>query len=509
MKLKHYFFAFLLTGSHYAAGTDYNILDYGAVPGQWSTRAIQKTIDTCHAKGGGRVTVPAGTFITGSLFLKSHVELHLSPGSVLESSLNLTDFRVDNRTYGMIYCEDATEVAITGSGTIHARGIDFYERDKNHLFPEFDRSRIRQRENYMPEGRFFTDGPLKRKPRPGMSIVFFHCTGVRLSGITVKDTPIWAIRFGYCDNVLVDGLTIRNNPLIPNSDGIHCTTSSNIRIENCDIVAGDDAIIMTGFDRIENVPDYSMAEQESHRYGNKSPYAENIAVSNCRLKSSSAGIRIGYGQHPIRRGVFSNIIIQDSHRGIGIFAHDKSNIEDLIFTNIIIETRLYNGQWWGHGEPIHLSCISRFEGVRAGQIKNVQFNQINATGEQGILVYGLEESRLENIRFNQVQLRMRKGKETMDYGGNFDLRPATPISMQLFEHEIPGLYAQYVNQLLIRDFEVQWADDLPSFFTHGIQCENITGLSIENFNGTANPNAAGSQKIFLKNTSHPVGTERH
>ena len=502
MKMKLYIVAVFSFVSIYATGTDFNILDFGAVHNQLSTAAIQKASDTCHSRGGGRVIIPAGTFITGSLFLRSNVDLHLSPGAVLESSLNLADFRIKNRTYGMIYCEDATRVAITGSGTIHARGIDFYERDKNHLYPEFDRNRIRQKENYMPEGRFFTDGPLKRKPRPGMSIVFFHCTGVRLSGITVEDTPIWAIRFGYCDDVLVDGISIRNNPLIPNSDGIHCTTSSNIRITNCDIVAGDDAIIMTGFDRIEDVPDYSMAEQESHHYGNKSPYAENISVTNCRLKSSSAGIRIGYGQHPIRRGVFSNIIIQDAHRGIGIFAHDKSNIEDLVFSNIIIETRLYNGQWWGHGEPIHLSCISRFQGVKAGQIKNVQFNHINATGEQGILVYGLEESRMENIQFNQVQLRMRKGKETMDYGGNFDLRPATPISMQLFEHDIPGLYAQYVNNLSIRNFELHWADDLPSFFTHGIQCEEVNNLVIDDFNGTPNPNAPGSQKIFLKNTNY-------
>ena len=152
----------------------------------------------------------------------------------------------------------------------------------------------------------------------------------------------------------------------------------------------------------------------------------------------------------------------------------------------------------GHGEPIHLSCISRFPGRVAGQIKNVQFNNINAIGEQGILLYGLKESPMENIRFNNVQLRMRKGKETMAYGGNFDLRPVPDPAMRMFEHDIPGLYAQYVNNLGIRDFDLSWGPDLPAFYTHGVECKDVTGLQIEGFTGTGNPNSAGSQKIKVE-----------
>jgi parallel beta-helix repeat protein len=337
-----------------------------------------------------------------------------------------------------------------------------------------------------------------------MTIVFFHCTKVSLSGITIKDTPSWATRFGYCDDVRIEGITIQNNILIPNSDGIHLTTSRNIRISDCNIVAGDDAIVMTGFPKDEETPGFTSAEQDNHTYGNKTIYAENLTVTNCILKSSSSGIRIGYGQHPIRRCVFSNIIIQDSHRGIGIFAHDASNIEDLIFTDIIIETKLLNGQWWGHGEPVHLSCISRFPGHVAGQIKNVQFNNINATAEQGILLYGLEDSPMENISFNNFRLLLRKGKETITYGGNFDLRPATPKSMQIFEHDIPGIYAQYISNLEIRNFSLSWNSDLPAFFTHGIQCFQVKDLMVEGFSGGANPNSPGAMKIKLENSFYRI-----
>lgn len=482
------------------SGSDYLITSYGSKPGEISTKNIQKAIDACASAGGGRVIVPAGTFITGTVFLKSNVNLHLKQGAVLKGSTDLSDYSREGRSPGIIYCENAINVSITGKGTIDGSGDNFYDFTKNHIYDEFDKDRTRQKENYMPEGEYFTDGPVKRTRAPGMTVVFFHCTNVTLSGITIQNTPIWATRFGWCDGVLIDGITIKNNPLVPNSDGIHCTISRNIRISDCNISGGDDAIVLTGFPKDEETPGLNKKEQKQHTYGNKTIYGENMTVTNCVLKSSSAGIRIGYGQHPIRRCVFSNIIIHDSNRGIGIFAHDASNIEDLKFSNVIIETRLHNGQWWGNGEPIHLSAISRFEGHPAGQIKNVQFNNITATGEHGILVYGLEESPMENIRFSNVNLHVRKGKETLAYGGNIDLRPATPRSMQIFEHDIPGLYAQHVNGLTIRDFELNWDTDLPSFFTHGIECINVSNLNVSGFKGTGNPTAPESQKIKLTDT---------
>ena len=478
---------------------DCRITDFGAREGELSTQAIQKAVDECFSSGGGTVIIPSGTFITGPVILKSNINIYLESGAVLKGSENIDDYRINNTRLGIFYCEDAYNVSITGNGTIDASGSAFYDFTKNHVYDEFDRSVIRQKENYMREGIFFTDGPVKRISMPGMTIVFFNCTKVSLTGITIKDTPIWATRFAYCDDVLIDGITIQNNVLIPNSDGIHCTASRNIRISDCNIVAGDDAIVMTGFDKNEEKPGYDMAEQNSHTYGNKSVWAENMSVTNCQLKSSSSGIRIGYGQHPIRRCVFSNITIYDSHRGIGIFAHDSANIEELTFNNIIIETRLFNGQWWGHGEPIHLSCISRFAGHQAGQIKNVSFTNITATGEQGILIFGLKESRIQDIRFSNINLKIRNGKETLGYGGNIDLRPAAVKKMQIFEHDIPGLYAQFVNNLSLSDFELKWDPELPDFFSNAIEVSEFENLRIDRFQDEASLNSKDRTVIKLSN----------
>ena len=491
--------AILLLQTLVILSKDYNITDYGAKPGNMSTSSIQKAVDDCFAAGGGRVIVPAGVFITGPVILKSNVSVYLESGAIIKGSENIDDYRINNTRRGIFFCEDACNVSITGHGTIDASGSHFYDFSQNHGSPDFERSLTRQKDNYMKDGTFFTDGPVKRISMPGMTIVFFHCTKVTLSGITVKDTPIWAIRFGYCEDVLVDGITIRNNILIPNSDGIHCTASRNIRISDCDIVAGDDAIIMTGFDKEENIPAYSMKEQSEKTFGNKSVYAENMSVTNCQLRSSSAGIRIGYGQHPIRRCSFSNITIYDSNRGIGIFAHDTTDIEDLIFNNIIIETRLYNGHWWGHGEPIHLSCASRFPGHNAGQIRNVTFSNIIAKSEQGILVFGLKESLIENISFNNVKLLIRRGRETLDYGGNFDLRPAAERSMQIFEHDIPGIYAQYVSNLTINGFDMNWDPELPDYFTNALEINNFDSVNIFNMNGAYSPRSRNRSDIMLSN----------
>lgn len=480
----------------------YNILDYGAKTNEYSTPAIQKAIDDCNLKGGGTVIVPAGVFITGTIVLKSYVHLQLESGAVLQGSINLEDYIETFRKHGIIFCEDATDVSITGFGTIEARGIEFYDTTQNHVYDEFDKNITRQGQNYMPEGTYFTDGPWKRKPKPGMTITFYHCTNLKLHDFVVKDTPSWAFRLAYCENVDINGLTILNNLMIPNSDGIHCTVSRNVRIANCNIWAGDDAIIVTGFPIDEETPGFNSDEQQRHQYGNKSHFAENYTVSNCHLQSRSAGIRVGYGQHPIRRCIFSNIQIYGSNRGIGIFAHDESDIEDLIFSNIIIESKLHNGQWWGNGEPIHISSVSRFEGLKSGKVKNVRFNNIIATGEQGIIFYGLPGSQLENISINHLSIRIVNGLETLTYGGNFDLRPAADIKKQLFKHDIPAIYAQYVSGLSVKDFTLSWEPGLPEYFTHGIECLHVTSLTLEGNQIQGNPSNSKSKDIKLEATEY-------
>jgi hypothetical protein len=108
---------------------------------------------------------------------------------------------------------------------------------------------------------------------------------------------------------------------------------------------------------------------------------------------------------------------------------------------------------------------------------------------------------MQNISFNNVTLKLVNGNETLKYGGNIDLRPAADIKMQIFEHDIPGLYAQFVDGLIINNLKLEWGENLPDYFTNGIECLEVKDLSIFGFDGIHNPNSPESKAIKLEKTT--------
>ena len=480
---------------------EYLITDYGARDdGQTvCTPSIQQAIDACHRAGGGRVTVPAGEFITGTIILKSHVELHLQQGARLTGSLDTADYRVDGQRRGMLFAYREKNITLSGEGEIYGRGSSFHRTGRAHLGQDFDRSVTRQGADYLPADPVPADGPIAYDFRPGMLVVILQCEQVAIKDLTFRDSPEWTFRIADCDDVAVTGISIHNNLMIPNSDGIHCTTSRNVRISGCDIRAGDDAIIVTGFGTqvgvsgdISEKLDYTTRE-----YGNKTGYAENVTVTSCILQSRSAGIRVGYGVNPIRNCVFSNLVIYDSNRGLGVFSRDDGSIRDILFSDIIIKNRLHSGHWWGNGEPIHVSAIRQDPDIPAGPVKNIRFRNIIAESESGIVLYGTEESPLKNVRLEDVSIHVGTGPYTSSYGGNFDLRPVYTTRLGIFRHDIPALYSQFTENLTIQDMNVTWEQDLPPWMTHAIFCTGFSGLVIDGFYGV--PARTGLSAIALEN----------
>jgi hypothetical protein len=314
-----------------------------------------------------------------------------------------------------------------------------------------------------------------------MMLTIERCENIKIYDVHLNDTPDWTVRMQDCDNAEFRGITIRTDPLIPNSDGIHVTSSRNVRISDCQVFSGDDAIIVTGFGNGLMPGDKVSADY----IGNKTGYAENVVVSNCILSSRSACIRVGYGNHPIRNLVFSNIVMETSNRGIGIFARNGSSIDNVMFDNIIMNTRLHSGHWWGKGEPIHISAVKDSEQGKAGTINNIRFSNIIANSETGILIYGTDDGPIKNISLQNVSLTIHNGKYSESYGGNFDLRPAASKAKALFKHDIPALYAQHVDKISLTGLSVDWDDGLPSFFTFALEVNNFNDLRIENFRGGA------------------------
>jgi Endopolygalacturonase len=478
----------------------YNIVNYGAKANQLSTKAIQDAINDCTKNGGGIVYVPAGEFISGTIFLKSNVNLYLENGSVIKGSSNLEDYIVDGRPYGLVYADNACNITISGTGTMDGNGTFFHEKGIPHLSADYDVSLTRQKEDFMNIKYGLDDGPIAFKKRPGMQLKIMYCENVTLKDFTMLDSPEWSVRIGDCSDVLVTGIRIFNNLLVPNSDGIHLTHSRNVRISDCDLRCGDDAIIVTGFPfEMEASGNSAVIERGEKQYGNFTDFSENITVTNCMLQSRSAGIRIGYGHFPIRNCIFSNLVIYDSNRGLGIFARESNAaIENIYFDNIIIRCRLHKGHWWGKGEPIHVSSIPRLKNDKAGIVRNINFSNITAECETGVVIWGDNEDDIQDIVFNNVRIDIKESPIAEIYGGNFDLRPTNSMATSIFEHDIPGIFARNIKGFRLKDTDIQWNGTFLPFYTYAIECENVKGLVFDRFKGNAAQENLPSRN--LKNT---------
>ena len=225
----------------------YDILSYGAVAdgATLCTVAIQAAIDACHQNGGGTVEVPAGTFKTGTLWLKSHVELHLCHGATLLASEDLDDYNAEDayvQNYRsneeewcgkhLIIAHEQTDVSITGHGKIDGNGHLFYGE------PE-------KRWNFL-----WKDGLAlsrdKERLRPGQVIVFVQCSHVRVQDIRMENTTCWNILFHGCEFVQVRGVVIQNPTTYANTDGIDIDTSRFVTVSDCIIDTADDAFAIRG-----------------------------------------------------------------------------------------------------------------------------------------------------------------------------------------------------------------------------------------------------------------------
>ena len=304
-----------------------NILDFGAIAdGQTvNTEAIQAAIDACASVGGGVVTVPAGVFVSGTIWLKSHVELHLEMGALLKASTNLADYcTVESYEQNslskieqwngahLIVALEQEDVALTGPGTINGGGAFFFEDEgrkaSGHSFAWADGFKLARD---------------KQNLRPGQMIVFCECDNVRVANLTLRDSTCWTLFLHGCTEVIVTGLNIRNPSMNANTDGIDIDCCDCVTVSDCIIHTGDDAITVRGNPR---------------KLKNKR-VCENIAITNCVLYCAVSGFRIGVGDGEIRHVAISNITLKRAAYGILIQAaytepSKGTDISDLSISNL-------------------------------------------------------------------------------------------------------------------------------------------------------------------------------
>ncbi len=428
---------------------------YGAV-GNGHTNdaaAIQAAIDAAAAAGGGTVIVPAGrTYLSGSLTLKSNVELHIERGATLQASGDWADITerhtVSALSSGVVHDEteltgafltayNAHNIAVTGAGTIDGAGRHYILEDLGEIYR-------------MPVNRPFT-------------LFFIGCSDVTLTDTLYQDGALWMVRLTGCDSVNIRGLRIRGDMKLPNADGIDLDRCRDVRISDCDIRCPDDAISLK---TCEEFPDHGPCE--------------NITVTNCVLETRSSALVIGVDAlAPIRNVVFSNCVIRNSHRGLSLNLGQDALYENILFHNITVETRVFDEAWWGRGEAIYISAYPWQE--RIGQVRNVRFSNILARGESGVHVSGVAPGHISGIVFENVRVELDKWGDTP--GGFFDRRPYSG-SPDVLEHPISAFYIENAADVTLRNCEAAWGDNLPSYAAHALHTVN-SDVRVEGFRGDA------------------------
>ena len=285
----------------------FDIRDFGAAEGNTAaenTAAIQKAIDAAAERGlpeRAVVAVPSGTFHTGTLWLRSHVELRLEKGAVLKASTRPDDYNASDAfpenfhsnaeewSGGhLILGYKAENVAITGEGAIDGSGLSFFgECDEDGRFP------------YYKYGLRLH--PLDREWfRPGPLVAFFLCRDVHLEGVAIVDSPSWTTHFRCCDGVEIRGVSIRNDRTIANSDGFSIDCSRNVVVSGCTVATGDDAVAIR-------------ASCALHAADHP---CENIVVEDCDLASCCIGVRLGVGSGTIRDVAIRRVRVCEAANGI-------------------------------------------------------------------------------------------------------------------------------------------------------------------------------------------------
>lgn len=331
---------------------------------------IQRSIDSAAAAGGGRVVVAPGEYRSGSLRLRSRVELHLEKGARVVGGSRSDEYysfpseicaiRPENSSKVFVFAWEESDIAITGEGVIDGMGLEF-----------FDRSDLS-----FGGGRFFAKPPCER-PR---MLQFVRCDGVRIQGATFLNSPCWTMLLRQCSNVCLEDVVVDADQRIINSDGLDIDGCKNVRVVNSRFKTGDDCLIVRAI----------------REPGNESRIVcEDVVVSNCTFDSACQVVRMGCPSDDVIRNVRFFCIRGRGYNGIN-FDYPKKyldrgdggrmDISDVVFDG-------FDGEFSG--------CALRIvveNGVKIRRVGDILFRGFNVRTALPVTISGQDGSWLENVR---------------------------------------------------------------------------------------------------------------
>ena len=433
----------------------FDVLKYGARGDGTAldTAAIQRAVDEAAAYSGkAQVLLRGGRkYLVGTIELKGAIDFHVADDAQLLVSTRPEDYRgglsdsgsaesMAAAAGGVLVAEAAHGLSITGTGVLQGRAKEFMQR-------------------YDPAGEWW----VPKSFRPKM-FVLTRCTGLEVRDITFAEAPNWGLHLLGCEQVLVDNLKVRNLLDVPNCDGIDPDHCRDVEIRNCDLICGDDGIVLK-------------TSRQNVDYGE----CANIHVHDCTVETQDAGLKIGTETtsdiHDIR---FERCTIKNASRGLCIQLRDQASVYNIDFRDITFHSRYFADPWWGRGEAISLTAIPRNPSTTPGSLHHVTLANVTGTAENSVRICGSPQSRVQDVLLDRISVTLER---TTSYpGGLFDNRPTT--AQQAIEpHDTPGFSIEHADNVTLRNCTVKWGARVPESFTYAVETRDATGVKIEGLSG--------------------------
>lgn len=432
-----------------------SISDFGALKGGIvkNTDAFAKAINEVASKGGGKIIVPRGIWLTGPITLKSNINLHLQDGALIVFSADFDDYKIIKTSYeglnayrciSPINANDVENIAITGNGIIDGSGEAWRPVNQNQITASQWENRIKQGGVLSKNGKTWLPSEKAKKAfdnkidfssssaiteselnsikdflRPVM-VSIVNSKRVLLDGPTFQNSPAWNLHPLMCEDVIIRNCKIRNTSYSQNGDGLDLESCKNALVYNNTFDVGDDAICFkSGKDkdgRDRAIPTENVIVKNNvvyHGHGGfvigseMSGGVKNVHVSNCTFIGTDVGLRFKSTRG--RGGIVENIYI--------------SNIDMIHISADAIRFNMY----YFSKEPILDGTGAQEDNIQEPLIavteetpsfRNIFMKDITVT-DSGIAAFfmGLPEMNLKNVSLENAVFETKKGIKAIDADG--------------------------------------------------------------------------------------------
>lgn len=466
----------ILNAADTAGKNEFNVRDYGAVgDGKiLDSPAIDKAIAAAAEAGGGTVLVPAGTYLSGSIHLKSNIHLIIDAGAIIlgaPQDMNAYDetepFTLGGYQDGghcffhnsLIWGENLTNVFITGHGMINGGGLVRSDRVLDQMvgFDHFNPPQT----NAAPPVRL-----------GNKAIALKLCRNVLIRDATIFHGGHFAILVTGCDNMTVDNVTMDTD-----RDGIDIDCCRNTTVSNC---------------RINSPNDDGLCPKSTYALGEWRP-TENLTIVNCQVSGFEEGTLLDGTMKPSRShngrikfgtessGGFRNCTVANctfrSCRGLALEEVDGGIMDNITINNLTMmdvpDYAIY----------ITTGKRNRTPGVTTtSRARNILISNVIADGVgkmSGIQIMGLPGQPIEGVRIENVRLTSKGGGTAEDAARNpKELGAGYPEPGKIGILPAYGVYARHVKDLELANITVNFVtNDLRSAASFA----DIQGLEIDNF----------------------------